>query len=200
MARARAGAAYAAGRRDRHQQRLDRAAGAGGPAPVPAGRRCRAGHRPEPAGVRTAARRPAQGGTPRLQDGDDAGLRGGRPAAHRGRIGGRRQPVRASCKVDTRSPRCGRRARPANRSRWVGDDRVRGVGDHDPHGASAARRRPRAPRRLARGAGRVRVLDPGAAGSTDLRPEGPAGAGGVVSAPVACPSRPADHARVPSAP
>jgi hypothetical protein len=42
------------------------------------------------------------------------------------------------------------------------------------------------------------VLDPGSAGSTDLRPEGPAG-GGDVSAPVGCPSRPADHRRVPSA-
>jgi hypothetical protein len=43
------------------------------------------------------------------------------------------------------------------------------------------------------------VLDPGSAGSTELRPQGSACARGVVSAPVACPSGLADQRRVPSA-
>ena len=92
--------------------------GDGRRAAVPADGRRRGGHRPDrslagglPAG------RPAQGRPPRQPDGDDRGVRRRRPAAGRGRVGRRRQPVRAPGPGDPRPARRGRRAGPADRPR-----------------------------------------------------------------------------------
>ena len=97
-------------RRDRHQQRLDRAARRGRHVPVPAGRRRRAGDRPVAAPGAAAAARLPQGRPPRQQDRDDAGVRRHRAPEGRRRVGWRGQPVRSPSAVHART--AGGRRRP----------------------------------------------------------------------------------------
>ena len=80
--------------RDRHQQRLDRAARRGRRPAVPARRRRRGGRRSGAPRPRPAAGGPAQGRPPRVTDRVDARVPRGRPADGRRRVVGRRQPVR----------------------------------------------------------------------------------------------------------
>ncbi len=107
-------------RRDRDQQRLDRVPRCRRQLPVPAGGRCRAGHRPVAPGERPAATRPPEGRAPRQQDRDDAAVRRCRAAQDRDRVRRDRQPVRASGEVDARSARGVRRAGLPDRPRRHG--------------------------------------------------------------------------------
>ena len=154
VARPRHGPRRTARRRDRHQQRLDRAPRRGQRTSLPALRGCGAGHRPAPPRDAAAAARRPQGGPSRERDRDDAGVPRFRAAARGDRLGGDGEPVRASRGLDARAPAGLRRARvPDGPGRERRDRAARRRAARDHHRRAAVRRNGAGPRPGDHGAG-----------------------------------------------
>jgi competence protein ComEC len=103
LAGRRRGAIGAARYGHRHQQRVDRPAGRGWRAALPARRRHRGGHRPHPPAARAADRRLPEGGPPRQPNVVDRGIPRCRSAVRCGRLCRRREPVWPSRSGDDRT-------------------------------------------------------------------------------------------------
>lgn len=134
MAGPRPGPGGASRRRQRHQQRVGRAARRHRRTPVPADRGRRGGRGPIVADRRAAADRPAQGRPSRQSDGHDRCLPRRGPASGRGGLGRGGQSVWPSGAADPAAPRLLRRAGVPDGCRRVGLGDVRSGGPRRPDG------------------------------------------------------------------
>ncbi len=141
--------------RHRHQQRVDRPARDVRERAVPAGRRYRAGHRPDPVVQGRADGRGAQGRSPRQPDRVHTRLPRCSPTASGDRFGRCRQSIRAPRSGHHRAPGGSWSCRLADRPEWPGHrDAGRSPRKRDRRARDADGARQRRGRRVRRGIGR----------------------------------------------